>query len=276
MTSLADASFRQGQDDVQSRYEAISRDSRYGHYVRIPERICRCLDHFKISSNRRAVRERLHSYYLFIGVVDDIIDSSQLEAGREILRQLDGGEPFFSEESEESHVRLVTEVFKSQISLETYPMVVAKLEELYRAVVSERNSRTMKSYIAQRKAVGCLTAEVSYLLIQPLLKSEHKDLRPFLQKVGEVGCLVDSVIDLRADARSGLLSFRPTLRDHLKLISEMLKDGLGILVRHTRLVGVFLEAIADNLLDFRIRTGCQESPGWRRKLEDAEKSAKNW
>jgi len=250
-TWSADTSFQQ--DDVQSRYEAISRDSRYGHYVRIPERICRCLDYFKISSSRRAVKERLHSYYLFIGVVDDLIDSSQLEAGREILRQLD--KPFFSDESEESHVRLVTEVFKSRIGHETYPMVVTKLEELYRAVVGERNSRTMKAYIAQRKAVGHLTAEVSYLLIQPLLKSEHKDLRRFLQKVGEIGCLVDSLIDLKADARSGLLNFRPTLKDYLNLLSETLKDGLAIFLRHARLVGVFLDAITDNLLDLRFRAG---------------------
>jgi len=185
--------------------------------------------------------------------VDDVIDSSQHEAGREILRQLD--KPFFSDESEESHVRLVTEVFKSRISLETYPMVVTKLQELYRAVVGERNSRTMKAYIAQRKAVGRLTAEVSYLLIQPLLKSEHKDLRRFLQKVGEVGCLVDSVIDLRADAKASLLNFSPTFRDYIKLISETLKDGLGILLRYARLVGVFLEAITDNLLDLRFRSG---------------------
>ena len=253
MTSLAGAPFRLGQDDSQLRYQALSQDSRYGHYVRIPERICRCLDYFKISFIRRTVRERLHAYYLFIGVVDDVIDSSQPQAGGEVLRQLANQELFVDEETQESDARLVTEVLRGHIGLETYPAIAATLEALYRAVASERDSRTMKAYIAQRKAIGCLTAEVSYLLIRPLLKSEHKDVRRFLQKVGEVGCLVDSVIDLWADARAGLLSFRPTLRDHLKLSSEMLKDGLGILLKHTRLLDVFLEAIADDLLDSRYR-----------------------
>jgi len=255
MTSLAAVSLEQASDDLQSRYVAISRDSRYRHYVRIPERICRCLDHFKVSFSRRAVRERLHAYYLFIGVVDDVIDSSQPEAVREILRQLKNPKSFFEEEVKESDAQIVTEVFKRHISVETYAIIVAKLEELHRVVIGERSCGTIKTYIGQRKAIGALTAEVSYLLIQPLLKNEHRDLRRFLQKVGEVGCLVDSVIDLKADAKASLLKFNPTLRDYLKLISETLKDGLGILRTHTRLLGVFLEAITDNLLDFRFRPG---------------------
>ena len=64
---------------------------------------------------------------------------------------------------------------------------------------------------------------------------------------------MDSVIDLRADARLGLISFRPTLKDYLQLVSEMLREGFRILLRHTRLLGLFLEATLDNLLDFRFR-----------------------
>src|SRR6266545_6754279 len=121
MTNPPDVAFQDGQDDVQRLYQAVSQDSRYGHYVRIPGRICRCLDYFKIASSPSAVRERLLSYYLFIGVVDDVIDSSQLEAGREILRQLDDREPFFNEETKQSNAKLVTEVLKCHISLEIYP-----------------------------------------------------------------------------------------------------------------------------------------------------------
>ena len=260
MTNSADAFFQARQDDIQSRFQAISQDSRYGHYGRIPERICRCLDYFKISSSRRAVKERLHSYYLFIGVVDDLIDSRALDAGKDILKQLENRNPIFDEGTKESHAKLATEVFKCHISPETYPEILARLEELYQAVVSEQKSTTMRAYIEQRKIIGCLTAEVSYLLIQPLLRGEHKDLRRFLQKVGEVGCLMDSVIDLRADARLGLISFSPTVNDHLRLTSQMLHEGLRILLKHPRLPGVFLEAIADNLLDFRFRNGRHVAP----------------
>jgi hypothetical protein len=187
--------------------------------------------------------------------VDDVIDSSQVEAGREILNQLDCRKPVFGEETRRSNAKFVTEVFKCHISREVYPAILAKLEELYQAVVGERKSKTMRAYIEQRKAIGCLTAEVSYLLIRPLLTGEHKGLRRFLQRVGEVGCLIDSVIDLRADERLGLLSFRPTPKDYLELMSQMLHDGLKILLKHARLLGLFLEAIFDDLRDYRFRMG---------------------
>ena len=260
MTNSPDITFGYIQTDIEWLYQAVSRDSRYGHYVRIPERICRCLDYFKVSSSRRAVKERLHSYYLFIGVVDDVIDSSRPEAGGEILKQLGNRIPSFDEETRRSRAKLVTEILKCHISLDIYPTVLAKLEELYRAVIRERKSKTMRAYIEQRKAIGRLTAEVSYLLIRPLLNSGRKDLCVFLQKVGEVGCLIDSVIDLRADDREGLLSFRPTLKDHLKLTGQMLHEGLGILLKHPRLLGLFVESVNDDLLDqFRARGACPVS-----------------
>lgn len=249
MTNSPDVVFRYRQAEIERLYQAVAQDARYGHYVRIPERICRCLDYFKVASRRSVVKERLHSYYLFIGVVDDAIDSSQLEAGREILKRLDNRSPSFNEETKQSCTKLVTEVLKCHISLEIYPLVLAKLEELYQAVVRERKSQTMKAYIEQRKAVGCLTAELSYLLIRPLLKSEREDLCRFLQQVGAVGCLVDSVIDLRADDQLGLLSFRPTLKDHLKLTGQMLREGLRVSLRHPRLFGLFWEAVSDDLFD---------------------------
>jgi len=101
-------------------YQAISRDWRYRHYARIPGRLCRCLDYFKVASNRRAVQERLSSYYLFICVVDDVLDSNKLEAGREILEQLKRRTPFFNEETTPSQAKLVTGVLKCHISLEIH------------------------------------------------------------------------------------------------------------------------------------------------------------
>ena len=269
MTNSPDVVCRDIQADIEWLYQAISQDARYGHYVRIPERICLCLDYFNVSSSRQAVKERLHSYYLFIGVVDDVIDSSGLEAGREILKQLENRNPFFDEETRQSPAKLVTEILKGHISLEIYPIALGKLEELYQAVVKERKSNTMRAYIEQRKTIGCLTAELSYLLIRPLLKSEHNDLCRFLKKVGEVGCLIDSVIDLKADDRLGLLSFRPTLKDYLKLTGQMLHEGLKVILKHPRLLGLFLEAISDDLLDqLRARGACAASD----QLDDTKNS----
>src|SRR5215210_8009705 len=153
MTNTPDVAFRYIRTDIEWLYQAILKDSRYGHYARIPERICRCLYYFNVSSSRRAVKERLHSYYLFIGVVDDFIDSSRPEVGGEILKQLDNRIPFFNEETRHSRAKLVTEILKCHISLDIYPAVLAKLEELHRAVTRERKSETMGAYIEQRKAI---------------------------------------------------------------------------------------------------------------------------
>jgi hypothetical protein len=240
---------RPARADVAARYQTIAQAARYGHYVRIPARICRCLDYFAVAADRRAIKARLHAYYLFIGVVDDVLDSSRLEAGREILAQFADRLPSCNEETEHSDINLVTEVFKAHIEREIYAPVLLKLEELYRAVVRERTAQTMRAFIAQRRAVGRLTAELSYLLISPLLAGEHKALCRFFRQVGELGCLIDSVIDFRADARAGLLSFRPTRRDHLQLAGLVLREGSRVLLQHPRLVGLFLTAVGDDLLD---------------------------
>jgi hypothetical protein len=259
MTNPPDASPRA---EAERLYRALARDARYGHYVRIPERICRCLDYFQVAASRRAVAERLHAYYLFIGVVDDQLDSGRIEEGVEILERLCDRNPPADEGANRSSARLVTEVLKRHISEETCPAVTRKLSELYRAVLGERAAGTMREYVAEREAVGRLTAELSYLLIRPLLARECEDLRRFLQKVGEVGCLIDSTIDLRSDARLGLLGFRPTLRAHLRLAARTLREGLRVSLRHPRLSGLFLEGLCDDLLDRLRARPPQGAPEW--------------
>lgn len=249
MTNLSDYCARHPQADIRSLYQSIARDARYGHYVRIPERICRCLDYFNVGFSRQTVAERLRSFYLFIGVVDDVLDTGRPGAGRDVLRQLADRLPACDEATRQSPVSLATEVLKSHISADIYPLALAKLAALYEAVVRERQARTLAAYVEQRKAVGRLTAEVSYLLIRPLLDGERAELCRFLQQVGAVGCLVDSLIDLRTDARQGLLSFSPTLRDHVTLAGQTVRAGLRLALRHPRLLGLFLEAVGDDLLD---------------------------
>jgi hypothetical protein len=238
------------QGEAERLYRALALDARYGHYVRIPERICRCLDYFGVAAaSRRAVSERLRAYYLFIGVVDDQLDSARIEAGVEILERLGERRPRFDEETRRSRAGLVTEVLKGHIGEEVHAPLLSKMSELYSAAVGEREARTLGAYVEHRKAVGRLTVESSYLLIRPLLARECGELRRFLGRVGEVGCLVDSTIDLRSDARLGLLGFRPTLGGHLRLAARTLGEGLRVALRHPRLSGLFLEGLADDLLD---------------------------
>ena len=236
------------QNDIDRAFQAIARDPRYTHFVHIPERVMRCLDYHRVAFNRVEVRKRLHSYYLFIGVVDNAIDSGQVDTGREILEYF-SRRTTLDDETATSDAKLVTEVLKRNCSSDLYSLVLAKLHELYRAVVKEREAEMMTVYIQQRKAVGRLTAELSYLLIRPFLNEARSDFCAFMMRVGTVGCLVDSAIDLRTDAELGLLSFTPNLGDFLKLLTVTLVEGLAVVVKHPRLIRLFWDAFSDNLQD---------------------------
>ena len=245
--------------DLDLAYQAIARDPRYAHFINIPERIMRCLDHFGIACDPVEVRKRLRAYYLFIGVVDEAIDSGKLEIGKDILERFHVLVPCFDDRTLASRVSLVTEVLKQDLSDEVYPLAQAKLHELYRAIVTERKAETITAYIEQRKVVGRLTAELSYVLIGSLLEGDCRNFRRFLERVGAVGCLVDSVIDLHADHRLGLLGFKPGMTDYVKLIICTLRDGLRISLKHPGLAGLFLQAIGDNVQD-RFRAGRSFTP----------------
>lgn len=239
---------------VRRAYHDLGDDPKYHHFVRIPDRIIQCVDYFGIECDRVATRARLHAYYLFIGVVDDAIDSGQIDTGRLILDYLSTRVPLFDETVRRSRVKLITEILKCQADEETYPLMLNKLRELYAAVVRERSATSIESYLEQRRSVGALTAEISYLLIRPGLSGEHERLGRLMKQVGAIGCLVDSLIDLSADHRIGLVSFKPGIMDYGKLISSILRDGLRVSLRHPRLAGLFLRAIGDNVQD-RFRAG---------------------
>ena len=124
-----------------------------------------------------------------------------------------------------------------------------KLGRLYQRVLRERDATSICELIRLRKAVGALTADVSYLLIRSSLNREHQGLRRFMKKVGAVGCLIDSLIDLGADRRLGLLRFKPSIPDYAQLIRHTLIGGLRVLFAYPVFFGLFAPAIIDNLRD---------------------------
>jgi hypothetical protein len=233
---------------VLTSYRDIANDPKYQHFVRIPDRILQCIDYFRIDCDREVTRSRLRAYYLFIGVVDDTIDSGRIDTGNLILEYLDTPAPKF-DQGIDCSVRLVTEVLKAYICDRSYPVMMDKLRELYGEVVSERVASGMGSYIDHRNSVGALTAELSYLLIKPGLRSDSEALCEFMKQVGAVGCLIDSLIDLHKDRRLGLLGFQPRVRDYAKLSVSILRSGLRISLRHPRLYRLFFSAVLDNIQD---------------------------
>jgi len=234
---------------VRHAYQTLAAAPKYKHFVRIPNRIIQCIDYFGIECDRVIARERLQAYYLFIGVVDDAIDSGQIDTGRLILDHLSTPVPLFDGTVRRSKVRLITEILKCQTETETYPLMLHELRQLYEEVVKERAATSIDSYIEHRRSVGSLTAELSYVLISPVLKGEHEPLCRFMKEVGAIGCLVDSFIDLSADRRLGLLGFKPGIMNYAKLIVCILRNGLRVSFNHPGLAGLFLRAIGDNVQD---------------------------
>src|SRR5882724_4775556 len=129
--------------DVRHAYYKLAGLPKYQHFVRIPDRIIQCIDYFGIACDRATVRTRLHIYYLFIGVVDDAIDSGRIETGKLILEYLRTPAPRFDEEARRSSARLITEILKFYTSDRTYPVMMDKLRELYGEVVGERGATSI-------------------------------------------------------------------------------------------------------------------------------------
>lgn len=235
-------------EESERRYQAIEADRKYRHFTRIPRRIIRCLDYFGVSCDSDVVERRLRAYYLFIGVIDNAIDSGQPQVSQIVLRQFES-EPNRFDDSNISEIGIVTERLLNEISDETYPEVLSALHALSDAVEHERTAVSMAEYIEARKLVGQLTAKSSFLVIRPLLRAESSQICHFMERVGEIGCLVDSVIDLNADRRSGLLNFQSTRWDFIRLLTCAVKSGAQLSVRHPLLFVLFLEAVIDILRD---------------------------
>ena len=239
------------------RYDAIATNPKYSHFIKIPPRIVRCLKHFGENCDSVVVERRLRAYYLFIGVIDSAIDSGQWQASQIVLRQFEYGPTRLDQSSNISEIALVTERLLNEISAETYPEVLSALHELSGAVEHERTAASMAEYIEARKQVGQLTAKSSFLVIRPLLSTANSRICHFMEQVGEIGCLVDSVIDLRADRRCGLLNFQSTRWEFIRLLTCAVKSGSHFSLRHPRLFGLFLEAVIDTLRD-RPRAGARD------------------
>jgi hypothetical protein len=237
--------------DQRQHYEELARADKYQHFVRIPERILRCLDHCRLTYDRKLVSERLRAYYLFIGVVDEAIDGGNLDAGNRILQAFTCKGPRASQSAlfDSSSPGIMTRVLRQHTTDNNHALISAKLAELYREVVSEQMAPSVEAYIHQRKMVGSRTAELSYLLIRDSLHGDVYQVSQLMMQVGKVGCLIDSIIDLNLDWRAGLTSFKPSLLDRLNVAASAFWEGTKTIFRYPLLTIVFAEAVADNIHD---------------------------
>ena len=251
--------------------QQIARSPKYQHFVNIPGRIIRCLDYLGIAGDRELIKNRLQAYYLFIGVVDEAIDSEGLGIGAEVLEYLTSRDSPGDRLRKYSIVTAVTQLLKQQMDEDCRSLTGPAFRRLYQEVLAERAATSIDSYLDCRSAVGSVTAELSFLLIRPLLQNDSSALQRLMREVGTVGCLIDSLLDLGSDYRLGLLSFKPAPISYLKLLGRTVYVGSGILLRHPRLCFLFWEAMRDNIRDCATRTGaCFEAgPASERNHEAA-------
>jgi len=232
--------------------EAIAQNEIYQHFTRIPGRIVRCLDYLGISFDHRLVHDRLLTYYLFIAVIDDALDSGNLSVGINVLELFDNLSDGIDEQL--SPVALMTLLLKNDAGSDNRRRLSEGLHQLYQEVISERSATSINEYIETRKALGCHTAELSYLWIVRLLRGDTCAVLQLMKQVGKVGCLVDSVIDFNVDSQKGLLNFTPSAWDRFRLLSSAMVEGVYALARYPRLITLFMEAVTDNIRDrFRRR-----------------------
>jgi hypothetical protein len=207
------------------------------------------MDQLDLRYDRALCESRLLTYYLFLGVVDEALDTGQRSVGEEILRRLESPEPDADGLTCGSDIAFMTEGLKQSIPMASYRFIERRLKRLYSAVVAERSANTFATFARQRERVGRLSADVSYWLVEPLLSKPSPALRRFLRQVGAVGCLIDSIVDLTSDMRRGLLSFRPTIGHRLRWMGRTARRGIPLLLTHPRMSAIFGDAIVDTLRD---------------------------
>lgn len=235
--------------DLRRLYQAIVNDSRYSHFKRIPKRMVRFLESFHIDFDRVTVHERLLSHYLFIAVVDDAIDSGGEDVAPAVFDFFRDANCRSNGISCASDVAIVTGILKSHVADDNRVAILRSLRRAHREVIHERQATSIGGYIKHRKALGRATAKQSYLLIRSALREPNHKLCRLMEEIGAVGCLVDSMIDIDEDHRSGLLNFDLTATNYATLCLSTAVAGLRVLAERPTLIFLLAEAVLDNIKD---------------------------
>ncbi len=234
-----------------------SKDKRYSPYLRLPYKITKFLKYFKIKFDFEKIVEATKAYFLWLKVVDDEIDEKNkgLSAIKEeIERSLSGKknrakgleELCQNGQTEKSALIIATENFKKVIKKESFPKMKKELEALYTAAVLESDSPTMEEYIASRKEIGRQTANCAYSLIKQYCYAPNtlnKKFYEFFCEIAELGCLVDSAIDIKKDLEKKVLKFSPSFADKMKLYLETTKKTIKLFQKYPGLSKEFLESV---------------------------------
>ena len=238
-------------EQIESRYRSLITNPRFFQFANIPRRIIQCLDSFSIRADNERVHAALLAYYIFIGVTDDTIDGGDEDAGENILARLTTPFVSLNDITVSSDAEFMSELLKLHFPASHSSHIRSKFRTIHKINLRERRARNMRAFVKMRELLGSVTADISYLLIQEHVEEDARQLRRLMKRVGAVGCLVDSAIDLRNDQRAGLIGFRPALTEWVYLYVRTFWLGIRTVAKYPRLVRLFFEAIADNAHDRR-------------------------
>lgn len=230
---------------VKEIIEGLIQNKKYVHYLQIPDRVSAFLDYFEIQYDDYNVQISLSTYFLWLKVADNEIDENSQTIGDRIKDRLVDPEIKINKETNSEPVLLLTEILKNQVNKSVYDSFVGGLNELYDAVLQERYSSTMTQYIINRKNVGRLTAYCAFEIMKPYLDNRQEIFLEFFQRLGSLGCLVDSVVDIKRDAEDGMLRFKPSINDRIKLYLNTIKEGTELLFKYPGLYRCFLNSTAN-------------------------------
>ena len=220
---------------------------RYTQYASIAPRISQTLAYLGYSFPKDKVHDTLMAYYLFVAIVDDLMDAGQPDIGWRVLDYFRDNDPLADYSCKQ--LRQACEILRYKIHRDYYQTFLEKLDRLHRKVLEEKAATDSPCYFDLRVLTGGLTAEISFDLIGDVLDHKKPPKNNLIVEIGEVGSLIDSIVDAPADFRNKLMSVSPGFRFYQSLLMRTGKMITGILWRNPQLFGLCLESTADVWLD---------------------------
>jgi hypothetical protein len=198
-------------------------------YLNVPIHITRYLDHFSISYPPQQIAGVLGTYFLWLKLADDEIDE-HLKTGEDIFRRLSSG-PDESFNNNEPGLDMLTDI----LYYASKPSSTAFLEEFSvcrRYAVLETEAVNIRDLAQIRTMEGEMLSLATLSLIEPYIQYGDHSIYDFLPRVGRLGMLLDSMIDLREDSAAGELKFQPGMLDMAYLAMQFMKGTLQIQVHY--------------------------------------------
>jgi len=242
------ASWTEGfSSEIRQRCDAYARSSAVAQYARTPARVCRALELEGVAFAREPAMNRLQAWFLFMVAADDALDRGLLEDGDRLLEQM--FQPSQMPDPLAEIEVVLAEVLKAQ-TVDCRLPVQSALRAVWASVSWEKQASSAKEYVRARRQVGWTCSTMNYVLLRPLLANHPADLCLRWGEIGELGNLIDTLVDYPMDRWRGQIPVPPRGRLWVRTARETLGLMTAMGIRHPKMVPLFVGALGDNLTDW--------------------------